>query len=122
MKLDTNLGFKKNPFSKKSSEQELDFLEEIFFEPNYYATLKDVLASGDSRFIIGQRGHGKSSIINKLFEDLEKDNLLTLKIDRFDSIPISKNETALIELIITSLITKTAIYLEKNPSKKKEFR
>lgn len=121
MTLDSHLGFNKNPFSKKSSEQELDFLEEIFFEPNYYVTLKDVLSCGDTRFIIGQRGHGKSSIINKLFDDLEKSNLLTVKIDRFDSIPISKNETALIELIITSLITKTAIYLDKNPKQIKKL-
>ena len=66
MTLDDNLGLSKNPFSKRSSEQELDFLEEIFYEPNYYKTLMDVLSTGDSRFIIGQRGHGKSSIINKL--------------------------------------------------------
>ena len=113
MTLDAHLGFNKNPFSKKSSEQELGFLNEIFYEPNYYVTLMDVLTSGDSRFIIGQRGHGKSSIINKLFEDLEKCNLLTIKIDRFDSIPIKKNETALIKLIITSLVTKCSVFLQK---------
>ncbi len=121
MNLDTNLGLIKNPFSKKSSEQELDFLQDIFFEPNYYATLMDVLSGGDSRFIIGQRGHGKTSIINNLYEDLEKKNILTIKIDRFDSIPISKNETALIKLILGCLVTKTSIFLSKNPKKVKKL-
>ncbi len=81
----------------------------------------DMLSNGDSRFIIGQRGHGKSSIINKLYEDLEKANILTIKIDRFDSIPIVRNEVALIKLIITSLVTKISIFLDKNPSKKKNL-
>ncbi|WP_272022152.1 P-loop ATPase, Sll1717 family [Olleya namhaensis] len=114
MTLDTNLGFSRNPFSKKSSEQELEFLDAIFYEPNYYNTLLNDLTNGDSRFIIGQRGHGKSSIINKLQEDLEKSNNLTIKIDRFDEIPITKNENALILLIIKSLTTKVSIFLNKN--------
>jgi putative ribosome biogenesis GTPase RsgA len=103
MTLDSNLGFTKNPFSKKSSEQELEFLDKIFYEPNYYNTLLNDLSNGDSRFIIGQRGHGKSSIINKLQEDLDEKNNLTIKIDRFDDIPIKDNENALITLIIKSL-------------------
>jgi hypothetical protein len=119
MSIEQSLGFTKNPFSKKSSEQELQFLNEIFFKPNYYETLKDVLSNGDSRFIIGQRGHGKTSIINKLCEDLDKNGVFTVNIDRFDSIPIKKNETALLILILTSCITKLSIYLSKNPEKLK---
>jgi len=114
MTLDDNLGFTKNPFSKKSSEQELDFLDDIFFEPNYYQTLKNDLSNGDTRFIIGQRGHGKSSIVNKLLEDLEKENIFTIKIDRFDSIPIQKNETAIIKLILKHVVTKLLYYIHAN--------
>ncbi|MFV8374005.1 P-loop ATPase, Sll1717 family [Flavobacterium sp. GSP11] len=114
MTLDQNLGLKKNPFSKRSSEQELDFLDYIFYEPNYYKTLINDLSNGDSRFIIGQRGHGKSSIINKLLEDLESNKYFTIKIDRFDSIPIKRNETAFIKLILKILVTKISIYLDKN--------
>lgn len=115
MTLDDNLGLKKNPFSKRSSEQELDFLEDIFFEPNYYGALINDLSSGDSRFIIGQRGHGKSSIINKLVEDLEKEKkLFVIKIDRFETIPVKKNETAFLKLILKSLVTKLSIFLDKN--------
>lgn len=121
MTIESNLGFKKNPFAKKSSEQEITFLDEIFYEPNYYATLMDLLSGGDSRFIIGQRGHGKSSIINKLYEDLEKKSILTIKIDRFDSIPINNNETALLKLIISNLVTKIAIFLDKNRLKIKSL-
>ena len=64
----------------------------IFYEPNYYTSLISDLSNGVSRIIIGQRGAGKSSIINKLLKDLEDINVFTIKIDRFDSIPIKKNE------------------------------
>src|SRR5260221_10893419 len=114
MTLDHQLGFSKNPFLKKSSEQELDFLDDIFFEPNYYQALMDGLSNGDSQFIIGQRGHGKSSIINKLLEDLEERNLFIIKIDRFDSIPLKKNETALLKLILKYIVTKLSAYLFSN--------
>ncbi len=115
MTLDEKLGLKKNPFSKRSSEQELDFLDNIFFEPNYYKTLVSDLSSGDSRFIMGQRGHGKSSIINKLVEDLETEqNLFVIKIDRFESIPTKRNETAFLKLILKTLVTKLSVFLDKN--------
>lgn len=115
MILNNNLNLNRNPFSKRSSEQELEFLEEIFYEPNYYKTLTNDLSTGDSRFIIGQRGHGKTSIINKLVEDLEKEtDLFIVMIDRFDSIPIKTNETAFLILIIKTLVTKLSVFLEKN--------
>lgn len=115
MRLDENLGFRQNPFSKKSAEQELDVLENIFYEPNYYQALMQTLSSGDSRFIIGQRGHGKTAVINKLVEDLErKHDLFVIKIDRFDTIPIKKNETAFLKLILKESVTKLGIFLVKN--------
>lgn len=117
MTLDKNIGFRSNPFSKKSSEQEIAFLDKIFYEPNYYNTLLNDLSNGDSRFIIGQRGHGKSSIINKLVEDLEDKNVMCIKVDRFDSIPIKKNESALISKIIKELVTKSSVYLDANKHK-----
>lgn len=115
MTLDDSLGLIKNPFSKRSSEQETEIFSNIFFEPNYYKTLLNDLSSGDSRFIIGQRGHGKSAIINKLMEDLEQSkDLFVIKIDRFETIPIKRNETAFLKLILKSLITKQAIFIDKN--------
>jgi len=112
---------KRNPFSKRTSEQELDFLNEIFFEPNYYQTLKQDLIEGDSRFIIGQRGHGKSSIINKLLEDLNDSNIMAIKIDRYDDISVQENEAELITLIIKKITQKIAIFLDVNKGNVKKL-
>ncbi|WP_156965043.1 P-loop ATPase, Sll1717 family [Kaistella solincola] len=110
-----SLGFVNNPFSKRSSEQELGFIDDIFYEPNYYSTLQSDLTSGDTRFIIGQRGHGKSSVINKLFKDLEdNESLLVVKVDRFDNIPLRNNNVDFLLLIIKGVITKLSTNLLSN--------
>lgn len=112
--LDKNIGFIKNPFSKFSAEEEKDFHSEIFYPPIFYSTLLDDLRTGTSRFILGQRGHGKSSIIHKLKEDLEKENVLTIIIDRFDEISLTNNKIEILNLILTEFVTKYVIFIEKN--------
>ncbi|MGL4852886.1 MAG: P-loop ATPase, Sll1717 family [Phocaeicola sp.] len=110
-----NLNFRNNPFSKRSSEQEEDFIEEIFYSPNYYSTLINDLESGDSRFIIGHRGHGKTSIINKLYNDLEKkEDVCVIKIDRFETIPSKDNEIHFLFLLTKKIIEKYVLFLFKN--------
>ena len=113
-KLNTNLGFEKNPFSKFSAEEEIEFHNEIFYEPTFYQTLLDDLKSGTSRFILGQRGDGKSSIIHKLKNDLEKSQVLTIIIDRFDEISLTDNKIELLNLILKEFVTKYVIFLNKN--------
>ncbi|MGP1990912.1 P-loop ATPase, Sll1717 family [Zobellia laminariae] len=113
-KLNTNMGFNKNPFSKFSAEEEIEFHNEIFYEPTFYPTLLDDLKSGTSRFILGQRGHGKSSIIHKLKTDLEKGQALTIIIDRFDEISLVENKIQLLNLILQEFVTKYVLFLDKN--------
>ncbi|WP_179375901.1 P-loop ATPase, Sll1717 family [Winogradskyella wichelsiae] len=113
-KLNTNLGFSRNPFSKFSAEEEMEFHNEIFYEPAFYQTLLDDLKSGTSRFILGQRGHGKSSIIHKLKTDLEKEQVLTIIIDRFDEISLTDNKIELLNLILQEFVTKYVLFLDKN--------
>lgn len=112
--LNKNLGFYKNPFSKFSAEEEYDFSNEIFYEPTFYNTLLDDLKSGTSRFILGQRGHGKSSIIHKLKYDLDKSKIMTVIIDRFDDISISDNKIELLNLILEKLVEKFVLFLDRN--------
>jgi hypothetical protein len=112
--LNDKLGFSKNPFSKFSAEEEVEFHNEIFYEPTFYQTLLDDLKSGTSRFILGQRGHGKSSIIHKLKNDLEQSQVLTVIIDRFDDISLVDNKIELLNLILQEFVTKYVLFLNKN--------
>jgi hypothetical protein len=110
------MGFRANPFSKYSAEEELDFIEEIFHKPNYYSTLLADLKSGASRFILGHRGNGKSSLINYLKNDLERDRMFTIIVDKFDGVPIKNNEKEMLDLVIRGVVKKLGIVLLKDRS------
>lgn len=80
MKLYQSLGFTENPFSRFSAEEEIDYLQEIFYEPKYYSTIFQDISNNNSRYIFGERGSGKSALMFRLIENLaeEKESLIIL--------------------------------------------
>lgn len=117
MELYENLGFKSNPFSTFSAEEEVDFIDDIFVKPLYLNTLKSDISSGHSRFILGARGVGKTSLIYKLKSNCEKNNIFSVVIDDFVGIKKTKNKSELLILLIEVLIRDYSLTLAKNPSK-----
>lgn len=115
MELFKTLGFVENPFSKYSAEEELDYIDDIFITPRYYDTLFSDIKKRTSRFISGLRGSGKSALIYKLIKDLKDDNYLTVLIDNFDNIKLTKNDTNLLLLMINTIIKEYIVYLSVNP-------
>lgn len=91
------------PFTKYSAEEELDLIDELFYRPSFYNELLNLLGQGNSRFIIGQRGQGKSMIIHKLLNDLRNKNSLTVLLTRYDDIPLVDNETHFLYKIAESI-------------------
>lgn len=112
---------KSNPFAQYSAEEELEFLNNIFYEPSYYKDLVHLLSSGVSRFLLGQRGEGKSFIIHKIFNDLSKNHTLPLLITRYDSIPLKNNENHLLYKIMQSLTISIAKQLFKNETDREKL-
>jgi hypothetical protein len=112
---------KSNPFAQYSAEEELDFLNDIFYEPSYYKDLVNLLSKGVSRFLLGQRGEGKSIIIHKIFNDLSQNHTLPLLITRYDSIPLKNNENHLLYKIMQSLTIAIAKQLFKNKTDRKKL-
>lgn len=101
--------FRKDPFAQHNAEEELKFIDEIFYEPPYYRGLKDTILNNGSRFLLGQRGDGKSIVIHKLLNDLTKENQsLVLLITRFDNIPLSDNEQYLLYKIAQQMTVEIA--------------
>lgn len=108
----------KSPFAKYSAEEELEILDEIYYEPRYYNELLELLSSGVSRFILGQRGQGKSATIYKLFNDLSKNHTMPLLITRYDGIPLTKNENFLLYRIMQAMTIGIAKHLFENKKSK----
>ncbi len=110
-----------DPFSKLSAEEEVDALDDLFYKPAFYNELIALAKNGNSRFILGQRGDGKSSIIYKLEKDLKCHNTLPILITRYDGYPPTKNECYFLYAIIQSLTFEIAKHLFVRPKDKKQL-
>lgn len=110
-----------NPFLQRSAEDELDFLEEIYYKPVYYDELIDNAINGASRMLVGQRGLGKSATIHFLFKELKQNQTLPLLITRYDDIPLNNNEPYFLYKIMQSLCNGIAHYLFVNKKARKKL-
>lgn len=90
----------KEPFTSYSAENEQDILNHIFYRPSFYNDLKELMKSGHTRFILGQRGHGKSVLIYKLRSDLYREKCLPVVIENYDDIPLKDNEAFFLYKIV----------------------
>lgn len=111
MELYKNLGFKDNPFSRFSAEEEREYLNDIFQTPKYFQTIYTDIKEGSTRFIVGERGIGKSALMFRLKERLESENVLTLLIDRYDNFKLEDNERDFLIETIKQLINFMSVFM-----------
>lgn len=109
-----NLGFRSHPFSKYSAEEETDYLTEIYIRPRYFDSLINDIKSGSSRFVLGERGSAKSALVYELNKKLSDENILSVIVDNYDGIPLSKNDKHLLYLIIRETLKSFIAALFKN--------
>ncbi len=121
MELFVNMGFEKNPFSKFSAEDERNYLKEIYEKPRFYQTLLDELAEGNSRYLLGERGVGKSALMFYLIEDLKSRDIYPVLIDEYDGTQIKNNGYDLLLLVERNIVTKLGVELLCNKSKIKDL-
>ena len=110
----------KHPFAQYSAEEEID-LEAIYYEQQYYQELLELSKNGVSRFILGQRGQGKSATVHHLTQDLKKSFVLPILIRRYDDYPIKDNEAYYLYSIIQGIVFALAEYLYANPKSIKKL-
>lgn len=102
---------KGHPFSNFSAEEEKQLLKDIFYEPSYYKELRDVVLKGASRLLVGQRGFGKSVTIYSLYKDLASQKTLPILIHKYDGIPVEKNESHFLCVILKAITNEIAKHL-----------
>jgi hypothetical protein len=110
-----SLGFNENPFSRYSAEEEKEYLSKIYFKPKYFGSIYTDVKGGNSRFIVGSRGSGKTALILRLKEELDKNNVFTILFDEYEDIPESKNEKVFIIRVIESIITDYCVAISQYP-------
>lgn len=102
------------PFAKLSAEEERPYIKDIFYKQQYYNSLLSIAEEGVSRFVLGQRGQGKSATILHLFEDMRELSVLPILIDNYKGFPLDNNENHFLYNIIQSLTFSIAEHLLKN--------
>lgn len=122
MELFMNLGFEKNPFSKFSAEEEQIYLKEIYEVPRYYQTLLEEIAEGNSRYLLGERGVGKSALMFYLIEDLKAKGVYPVLIDEYDEIPSKNNGREFLFLVEQHIITNLSVELMYDKMKIKKLK
>lgn len=120
MELFLSMGFEKNPFSKFSAEDERTYLKDIYETPRFYQTLLDELVEGNSRYLLGERGVGKSALMFYLMEDLKNRDIYSVLIDEYDGTPVRNNGYDLLLLVEKNIVTQLGVELlcEKSKIKK----
>lgn len=111
MELYANMGFEKNPFTKFSAEEEKNYLKDIYEKPRFYPTILDELIEGNSRYLFGERGVGKSALMLYLIGDLKDKGVYTVLIDEYDGTPIQNNGSELLCLAEKNIVTQIGIDL-----------
>lgn len=114
IELYAQLGFFENPFSTFSAEEEKSFLKKVYVDPLFFNTIKSDLKKGNSRFIIGPRGIGKTALLMRLKETVSLEKSLAIIIDSFESIAASNNERDFLRLMIKKVITSFSFELARN--------
>lgn len=109
------LGLKKNPFSNFSAEQEIDYLDEVYYRPKYFQPLFADIKNGHTRFIMGARGVGKTALLIKLKKQLDRNNVFSIIIDDYEGIPIENNSKYFLDSSIRKIITAYCYTVIKSP-------
>jgi hypothetical protein len=109
-----NMGFISHPFSRYSAEEEEDYLKKIFNKPNYFSSLYGDIKDGNSRFIYGERGIGKTALVLSLKNELEANQYFVVNMDSYDGIALLNNNADLIKEVLRRSVTLYSIGLEKN--------
>lgn len=109
------LGLKKNPFSNFSAEQEIDYLDDIYYSPKYFQPLFADIKNGHTRFILGARGVGKTALLIKLKKQLDKNNVFSIIIDDYEGIPTENNSKFFLENTIRKIVTGYCFSIISSP-------
>lgn len=116
------LGLKRNPFSRFSAEEEIDYLDEVYLNPKYFQPLFSDIKKGHTRFILGARGVGKTALIIKLKKQLDKNNVFSIIIDDYEGIPTENNGKYFLENTIRKIVTRYCSAIVNSPMLLKKLK
>lgn len=105
------MGFEKYPFRDRTSEKE--DTGNLFVEPEQYEMLLDAFKDNQTCFISGNRGTGKTIIIEDLKSRADQSRLV-VTITHFSKVALSDNLMDFYDLILQEITKSLLIFLKKD--------
>lgn len=99
-------GLKDYPFNVYTAENESQYANEIFVHPLNYDAIKSSYDSNRSIVIRGNRGTGKTALLNDLLTNTDPKTCIQCVIDDYSDLDINPQNSEYYHLIITNLVTK----------------
>jgi len=97
------IGLKDYPFNVYTAENEGKYASEIFVHPQNYDAIKESFDSGRSIIVRGNRGTGKTALLNDLQDSISTFDYLICIIDDYSKLSICPSLQEYYQLIITSM-------------------
>lgn len=98
-----NLNLDQNPFSQFTTENETEKFDYIFTQPNDYESIKNNLSSDNSMIILGDRGVGKTALIQDLVKQVKGKNNISILITDFSDLEENFQSKELYHFLITKI-------------------
>lgn len=100
-----NFGLKDYPFNVFTAENEIDYAQDIFVHPQNYDAIKDSFDGNRSIIIRGNRGTGKTALLNDLKQSICGSEHVSCTIDDYSNLSIQPTTAEYYNLIIFNIVS-----------------
>lgn len=105
------LGFKQYPFREKTAESE--DVTKLFVAPPHFPVIKDVFDSRNTAIISGNRGTGKTILLDELRTHTSS-NIVVSNIDNYESINLKNNLLDFYDVILQHVVSNSLVYVSSH--------
>ena len=105
------------PFNTFTTEQELDFSKDVFVSQAEYDPIIDAFKAEKNLIILGERGSGKTAILEDFKRLLENRKKVYTVITDYQSLSNPSNSTEIYKLLISSLLIELLTKASQRPYK-----
>lgn len=99
-----NMGLHDYPFNVYTAENEIQYATEIFVHPYNYDAIKSSFDGNRSIVVRGNRGTGKTALLNDLYQSTNENECIKCVIDDYSEMPLTPATSDYYELLIQNLV------------------
>lgn len=116
-------GFDQFPFTQFSTENELHLRAQLFCQPSEYSPTLEAFSNGQTMFVVGNRGTGKTALLYDLEARAQEDsNLLLARLDDYSQLATEFTVANFYRLLITKLTRALFLRIVNERSRVKRLK